>query len=172
MMTFPFLAGALFFGIFNEVSKSFEKMRAYAEANPDSATITRGAGSYHIEINDPSFEPGIDMGALATYALAIGIVAIALYAAAISRRLHDVGRSGWWSVIPAVLFLISGTSMSLLWGGTEGGQKIVSFMGVWAITMGYNICVIALIIFCALPGQPHANRFGEPPNEGADQSPG
>jgi uncharacterized membrane protein YhaH (DUF805 family) len=67
------------------------------------------------------------------------------------RRLHDLGRTGWWA--PALNLASNLAAFALL-----------------ALLPGQAGAVLALLIYCgvfialgALPGQPHDNRFGPPP---------
>jgi uncharacterized membrane protein YhaH (DUF805 family) len=73
-------------------------------------------------------------------------------------RLHDLGRSGWWVLIPLAL---------------EVGAIAVSFLQDLSldqmhITLGAVVIVIGLlmILLGVLPGQREPNRFGPPPAPG------
>ena len=66
-------------------------------------------------------------------------------------RLHDLGKSGWWVVVPlatelAIIVIFAVAALSLDAGASVAGLAIAVF-----------VVVLGLI-----PGQPHANRFGEP----------
>jgi uncharacterized membrane protein YhaH (DUF805 family) len=72
-------------------------------------------------------------------------------------RLHDIGRSGWWYLpilVGSILIALVGIQM----GGLEAAQ----------IALGlYTLLVLALFGLLALiPGQPTANKWGEPPAPG------
>ena len=92
----------------------------------------------------------------ANYILAYGFV-LAIFTptlAVIVRRLHDTGRSAWWSLgfVVSVIydladyFVPSGLD-TLLWT-------------VWGAIMLYNI---VLVIFMALPGNSGENKYGADP---------
>jgi uncharacterized membrane protein YhaH (DUF805 family) len=69
-------------------------------------------------------------------------------------RLHDLGKSGWWVVIPLAL---------------ELGAVIVAIAAFSAedayVLLGGAVLVFAgfIVVLGLIPGQPQANRFGEPP---------
>ncbi|WP_174301466.1 DUF805 domain-containing protein [Caulobacter sp. S45] len=62
-----------------------------------------------------------------------------------SRRLHDLGRAGWWTALLWALFLAAWPPLSSPARGVAGG-----LLGVCAA------------LLCATPGQGRANRFGPP----------
>ena len=68
-------------------------------------------------------------------------------------RLHDLGKSGWWVLVPF------GMEAVAIVGGIEalpGGTDVV-FAGALLIVAGF------IILLGLIPGEPQANRFGEPP---------
>ena len=67
------------------------------------------------------------------------------------RRLHDLGRSGWWALAINGASNLTGLALAAILPGPAG-----MFLGALA-----NLA--PLIALGALPGQPHANRFGPPP---------
>ena len=69
-------------------------------------------------------------------------------------RLRDLGRSGWWVLIPLGIELAT-IIVAFAVFSTEDAE--VLFGSVFLAVVGF-IVVLGLI-----PGQPHANRFGEPP---------
>ena len=65
-------------------------------------------------------------------------------ACVLSKRLHDRGRSGWWS---AVILL----AVAMVWPRPEG---FLSFVAVLVL-------VWALIDLCIMPGERGNNRYGQ-----------
>jgi uncharacterized membrane protein YhaH (DUF805 family) len=74
-------------------------------------------------------------------------------------RLHDLGRSGWWAAIPI---------------GVEFAAVILAFVllpfETMSVVAGIITLTIAIFLIALgmLPGQPQANRFGDPPAPGLD----
>jgi len=79
--------------------------------------------------------------------LLTGIVAYGLLlfcgACVLSKRLHDRGRSGWWS---AVILL----AVAMVWPGPEGFLDFVAVL----------VLVWAVIDLCIMPGERGNNRYG------------
>ena len=69
-------------------------------------------------------------------------------------RLHDLGKSGWWVLIPIGIELIA-IVVAIAVFSPEGAYVV--FSAVFLAVASF-IVVLGLI-----PGQPHANRFGDPP---------
>lgn len=73
-------------------------------------------------------------------------------------RLHDIGRSGWWAVgvilveFAAIIGLVT-TDVAL--------DTIILLSGIWVMLLA------ALGVWLGwIPGEAHANRWGEPPAPG------
>ena len=69
-------------------------------------------------------------------------------------RLHDLGKSGWWVLIPLSI---------------ELGAVIVAIAAFSVeedyVLLGSAVLIVAgfIVVLGLIPGQPQANRFGEPP---------
>ena len=72
-----------------------------------------------------------------------------------AARLHDLGKSGWWVLIPLCVEL-GAVVVAIAAFSTEDDYTLLG--GAFVAIAGF-IFVLGLI-----PGQPHVNRFGEPPN--------
>ncbi len=72
------------------------------------------------------------------------IILLAPVLAAATRRLHDVGRSGWWLAVAVVTSPLDPLSWSVprYWLGA--------------------VPTVAILIFCLWPGQPRPNAYGPP----------
>jgi uncharacterized membrane protein YhaH (DUF805 family) len=88
--------------------------------------------------------------ALSSFAPIVSLVMTVLLMLVQARRLHDLGRSGWWAVVATLLPL---APLVLL--------IVASFDAVMLICTVIELVLIVLM--GALPGQPQANRFGPPP---------
>ena len=69
-------------------------------------------------------------------------------------RLHDLGKSGWWVCIPLAIELVGAVAA---FASFSVDEAYVVFGGVMLVVVG---CVVVLGL---IPGQPNANRFGDPP---------
>jgi uncharacterized membrane protein YhaH (DUF805 family) len=92
-------------------------------------------------------------------------------AGAVTRRLHDTNRSGFWA-LPCLILLVSGLVMMWRLFAQHRGQPMADFvvedyvspfLMLFANNLVYIICVITLIVFCAQDGTAGPNRFGEDP---------
>ena len=83
------------------------------------------------------------------YAFALAIFTPTL--AVIVRRLHDTGRSAWWSLG----FLVSVVYELANFLAPSGFDAL--FWPVYIILLLYNI---VLLVFMALPGNSGKNRYG------------
>jgi len=70
------------------------------------------------------------------------------------RRLHDLGRTGWWApLINIVIGIIGWLEAGVMTAGGEGGVLQSLF------------ALAAMIALGAIPGQREANPFGPPPGK-------
>ena len=72
-------------------------------------------------------------------------------------RLHDIGRSGWW-YLPILIGSVLIAVVAVQTGGLEAAQTA---LGAYAFLVLLLFAILALI-----PGQPKANKWGEPPEPG------
>ena len=69
-------------------------------------------------------------------------------------RLHDLGKSGWWVLIPLGVELVAIVVAITTFSAEDG---YVVFGGAFFVIAG------VIVVLGLIPGQPHANRFGDPP---------
>ena len=84
------------------------------------------------------------------------------------RRLHDVGRSGWWLLAPPVAALLGAAAVVAvieLSSGVAGGTAtaLSAVPGVLGLAAG-----IFLLVLLVRRGEPGPNRFGPPPGATTD----
>ena len=145
---------------------TFARMQSFAAQHPDQATVTRGPSSYSIQIhgNHPELMP--DVTPFFRVMQIGGALAVLLLAAAVTRRLHDRGRRGWWG-LPPVLFLAGGLVLfPRLFNSTLSGEVTPDTMAMFGLMMANNLLYLAslalLVVLLAGAGQPGENRFGPP----------
>lgn len=100
------------------------------------------------------------------------------YLAITTKRLHDIGRTGWLVAIPlGSIFLVLKVALFIaVLGGLYGilaisidtGPSTRAFQGVAMVAIGAVLLVVFIqlafvILIGCLKGQPHNNRFGAPP---------
>jgi uncharacterized membrane protein YhaH (DUF805 family) len=148
------------------MSGTFARMQTFAAEHPDQATVTEGPGSYSIQIhgNHPELMP--DMTPFFTVMQVGCALAVLLLAAAVTRRLHDRGRRGWWG-LPPVVFLVGGlTLFPRLFGSVLHGDMTPGAMKLFGLLFANNVLYLAslvlLIVLLAGASQPGENRFGPP----------
>ena len=97
------------------------------------------------------FKQGIIASSVIRLALTIPVFAL------IVRRLHDQDRTGWWVVLPLVLF-VGGIARDVRFIG----DPFHSVAPVLVILLGLALQIAALVLVF-LPGTAGPNRFGADP---------
>ena len=150
--------------------KAFNQTLAFAEANPDKATIYRSSTKVNVVIHDPTGMPPMDFNGLIVPMSLVLLVVALLMAAAVTRRLHDRGLSGPWALIPAGLYGVGLT----LWGrmmssmftevsAVDNGAFMISFMLNFLVMMLAQMSMVVLLIVLAIKGKTGPNRYGPEP---------
>lgn len=142
----------------------FADAAAYAKTHPESVTVTTGPSHYSVQYHDlPPEAVGFPDFQLMAFGIGgIAVIAIILLAGAVTRRLHDTGRAGWWGLPPAVL-LLTGMAMfptTMRLGMAEEEGFISLFLLQFATNALYMLSLMGLIVLLLLDGAKGPNRFG------------
>lgn len=121
----------------------------FAAAHPDLVVVHRQSGrvSYEIKGYHPELLINPIPIACATALFVLGLVA--LLAAAVTRRLHDVGVSAYWGLlpIPFVVFALVATPMLF---GRFSGPRPPDFRLVFALFLNNVLYMAALVLLVVL----------------------
>jgi uncharacterized membrane protein YhaH (DUF805 family) len=96
----------------------------------------------------------------------VGLALLLPTAGMAARRVQDTGRSGqivWiWVIIAAIYWVLA---LLIALSGPLGALAFLYFFFTigWLFTLAYVAITIAIIYFCAQPGQPGENAYGPPP---------
>lgn len=139
--------------------RTMHAMQQFAVHHPDQATVTSGPGHYSISVrgNHPGFFSAWSM--VLYLAVTFGL-AILLYAAAVVRRLHDRGRSGFWGLLPLPFILYSSVQMPRMFAsfGTGTQYDLVLFFSIFLSNLLYLITLIWLAVLLVGASEPGPKR--------------
>lgn len=92
-------------------------------------------------------------------------LAVALLAAAVSRRLHDTGKSALFGLMPVPFIVSSCTLFPIMMGTmTETAEpSLALFFLTFISNILYMVALITLIVLLCLKGTNGPNRFGDQP---------
>jgi uncharacterized membrane protein YhaH (DUF805 family) len=139
-------------------------MQRFAAEHPDQATVTQGPGNYSIEIHGSHPELFPDMTPFFT-AMQVGCaLAVLLLAAAVTRRLHDRDRRGWWGLPPLPFLIVGLTAFPNFFKRTLTGEMSPDAMKLFGLLFANNMLYLAslglLIFLLAGASEQKENRFG------------
>ena len=141
------------------MTHAMHEMQQFAAQHPDQVTVTNGPGHYSISVhgNHPVFMPA---GSMATYLAVTFGLAISLYAAAVVRRLHDRGKTGFWGLMPLPFILYSSIQMPRMFASVGSGAEpnMMLFFSIFLSNFFYIITLIWLIVILAGPGEKAATH--------------
>ena len=115
-------------------------------------------------------------GAIGIVALINVIFSLAMLIPSIAvavRRLHDLGRTGWWLLAPVGFYLIGfvvmlGSGLSALTAGTSGSLGMgVGLVAGGVLLMVGAVLALVLLVFFFMEGTRGPNRFGPDPKDPA-----
>lgn len=150
-----FLIGGMVGGVI--MSRVVAELAPYAT---DSQVVIAPSDQILVEgVNPP---PMPDLSPFFLLQGATLIVAIALLAAAVSRRLHDRGTPGWWGLMPVPFVVFGLVGFQQMFRSFGGGAPDFGLFGLLFLNnMAYLAALVTLIILLAQPGKPGPNRYGE-----------
>jgi len=141
-----------------------EAMRI-AETHPEVVTVESGPGYYSREVDVSGYGLMPDLTAFFAVMGVSIVMYVALLAAAVSRRLHDLGKSALWGLMP-VPFLIFGVVFFpiMMTGMMEAAEPNPAlFFLLFFNNLAYMVGLISLIVMLCLRGTVGPNRFGPDP---------
>jgi uncharacterized membrane protein YhaH (DUF805 family) len=144
------------------MSRTFATMHQFAVKHPDQATVTRGPGSYAIQIHGHHPELFPDFGSLIELMLGIVAVTVILLGGAVARRLHDRGWRGFWGLMPLPFLTAGMVLMPRIFAAPEPDMNL--FFALFLNNLVYLILLGALVFLLGSAGDPNENRFGPPPS--------
>lgn len=151
------------------MSSIFADMQQFAVEHPEAATVRSSPGSYSISVDARHPEaPMPDLGPFnATMAGSI-LMAVGLLAAAISRRLHDSGRSALWGIMPLpfLLFGLAGLPLVMAEMGATEEPNLGLFFLLFFNNVVYMVALVSLIVLLASAGTNGPNKYGSQPPPG------
>lgn len=147
------------------LTTNVEPIQRFAAEHPDQVTVERGPGHYSTTIRGehPELDPVI--AAMFLQLSIVLAVIISLFAAAISRRLHDRGMSAFWGLLPVPFIVFALIAMPILAGDFSGPTPNLGlFAALMLNNFSYLISLVVLIVLLCGRGTKGENRYGpEPP---------
>lgn len=149
------------------MAKMFAEAARYAAEHPEQATVVTGPGYYSVQIHEAGAVPTPDFGLFFGIVATVVVAAVFLLAAAVTRRLHDTGRAGWWG-LPPLVFLTIGLTLfprmmdSVMKAEAEAPPLDLFFL-LFANNVLYVVCLIGLVVLLCLKGTTGTNRYGPEP---------
>jgi uncharacterized membrane protein YhaH (DUF805 family) len=141
------------------------RVQQFAAEHPELTTVRSGPGSYSIEIRGTHPELMPDIGLIAIFWVGFAIAGVALLAAAVTRRLHDRDRRGWWGTLPLPFLIYALTVFPPIFAATGRGEPpdMRLFLTLILNNLFYLAALGFLIFLLVGPGTKGPNRFGDPP---------
>ncbi|MCW3849173.1 DUF805 domain-containing protein [Sphingomonas sp. LB-2] len=145
----------------------FARMGRFMREHPDQVDVvqTPGGTSWHVKGYHPELVP--DVSLFVWVVAAVCLISVLLLAAAVTRRLHDSNRRGWWGLLP-LPFLATGIAIFpglFASFGAPGGKE--PDMGLFLLLMLNNMVYLGslglLVVLLCLGGTRGENRFGPQP---------
>jgi uncharacterized membrane protein YhaH (DUF805 family) len=144
------------------LSDWFAGVERIARENPELVTRSVGPGHYSVRVegHHPELVPALLP--FITLAAAFGVIAILLLGAALTRRLHDSGRTGLWALLPIPFLLAGFWLMPQLFRSWATVPDFQLFFLLFANNVVYLATIALLVFFTTRNGTPGPNRYGPP----------
>jgi uncharacterized membrane protein YhaH (DUF805 family) len=133
----------------------------FTPPDPGDVNVFAEAGDFSIPAQDQFAGPVLPLGFLAAYlGVTLGL-AVVLYAAAVVRRLHDRGSSGWWGVMPLPFLVYTSIMAMRLFGSMTRGEPpdLVLFFTLAVSNILCWAALLALVVLLAGASDPERNRY-------------
>ncbi len=113
--------------------------------------------------NNANLHLGSVIGGVAILSVSV----ICLLASAVSRRLHDIGRSGFWGLMPVPFLAFGLVQMGRIIGAVEAGvdPDMDAFLLVFINNMIYLASLGFLVFLLVKRSSDGMNRFGGAPSD-------
>jgi uncharacterized membrane protein YhaH (DUF805 family) len=142
----------------------FARLARFTREHPDQVTVvnTPNGTSWQIEGSHPELIPDINL--FLTTVSVVALISVLLLAAAVTRRLHDSNRRGYWG-LPPLPFLAGGMAVFItLFADIAGGEPDMTlFAGMMLCNLAYLASLALLVVLLCLNGTRGENRFGPQP---------
>jgi uncharacterized membrane protein YhaH (DUF805 family) len=143
------------------ILSTFGRMQQFAAEHPDQATVSQGPGHYSVQIEGHHPELMPDMGAMMGGMTVLVAIVVLLLAAAVTRRLHDTGKRGWWGLMPVPFLLHGFYGMATIFNAAE--PDLSGFFLLFANNMIYLVTLGILAFMLIGKSQQGPNAWGEQP---------
>lgn len=163
---FVLMTGVLFASMSVRMVPLMAEIHQFALAHPDQSTITTGPGSYQVTIEGDHAE--LTQSFLSTIRSMIAVTAwtcvgaVLLYAAAVTRRLHDRGAGGWWGLLPLPFMTFAMIAMPKLFAAMDRPEAVnlKLFFLMFFNNVAYMGALAILVVMLAKRSDLGPNRFG------------
>ena len=141
-------------------------MRDVPQSNVQLADPDHVAESYGLnDLSAPALDNGShwlpSAGSIAAYLAATLGMAVLLYAAAVVRRLHNRGKSGWWGALPLPFICYSSVQIPRMFGSlVQGGEPDTGlFFSIVVSNLLYLLALGTLIVLLVGASDPEPNGY-------------
>lgn len=137
-----------------------------ARTHPETVTVESGPGYYSrsVDLTGSGLMPDFT-GFSAVMGVSV-VAYVALLAAAVSRRLHDTGKSALWGLMPVPFLLFGAGFFPMMMNDMMQSPEpnLALFFLLFFNNMAYVVGLISLIVLLCLGGTSGLNRFGPEPS--------